>query len=259
MLGLNVAAEEDGGVLVEIEGVLSGQVTAVAASCDALLHLGMALQVVLEAVGHIFALCHQSDVTGTELAQFAQQEGIVCATEYDGVDVGVAREQLVDVFLNEVINTRTVVLLVLDQGNPHGAGLTGDSHAWVQFAYLYVVGVTADGALCGKDAYMAVAGETAYNLGCGTYDAQHTAIGINRGQVALLNGAQRLGRGRVAGQDDQRTPHLEEATHGLQREFIDYLERACAVWRTGIVAQIQIVVFGHQLLYLAKHGQSAIA
>ena len=90
MLGLDVAAEEDGGVLVEVERVLGGQVTAVAASCDALLHLGMALQVVLEAVGHIFALGNKTDVAGTELTQFAQQQGIVGATEDDGVDVGVA-------------------------------------------------------------------------------------------------------------------------------------------------------------------------
>ena len=92
MFGLNVAAKEDRGILIEIEGMLGGEVTTVAASRDALLHLGMTLEVVLETVGHIFALWHQSDVAGAELTQFAEQKGIVGATENDGVDVGIAGE-----------------------------------------------------------------------------------------------------------------------------------------------------------------------
>lgn len=72
MLGLNITTEKDGGILVEVERMLGGEETTLASTSDALLHLGMALQIILEAVGHILALRNQANVAGTELSQLAQ-------------------------------------------------------------------------------------------------------------------------------------------------------------------------------------------
>ena len=78
-------------------------------------------------------------------------------------------------------------------------------------------------------------------------------------QVVLLNAAQRLRRSSVTTQDDQWTTHREKLPNSLPGVLVDHIERASSVGSTRIVAQVQIVVLGHQLANAFKDGQSAIA
>ena len=91
------------------------------------------------------------------------------------------------------------------------------------------------------------------------YHSQHPACRIPSRQVVLLNAAQGFGRGRVTGQDDQLAPHLEQLENSLAGELVHNLEGTRSVGRTGIVAQINVIVLGKRLTYLAKNGQAAVA
>ena len=89
---------------------------------------------------------------------------------------------------------------------------------------------------------MATLGQRTYHLGGRTDDAQHAAVRVQFRDVSLLNRAQRLSRSRIATQDDQMATHGKKLQHSLAGKLIHYLEGARTVWRTGIVAQIHIVV-----------------
>ena len=54
-------------------------------------------------------------------------------------------------------------------------------------------------------------------------------------------------------------PHLEKPLHRLTGKLVDDIKRTWAVGSTGIVAQIQIIVFGEQLANAMQNGESAIA
>ena len=92
----------------------------------------------------------------------------------------------------------------------------------------------------------------------GTDNAQHATVRVHLGQIALLNGAQCLGRSRVAGQYHQMTTAIEECFDGLQGVLIDHFKRVTAVRSTRIVAQINVIVVGHILAYLTQNGESAV-
>ena len=77
-------------------------------------------------------------------------------------------------------------------------------------------------------------------------------------QIALRNRAQRLGRRGVAGQNHQMAAFIEKTPHRLQGELIDKVERARAVWRTGIVAEIQKISLRQPVPEFAEDGQSAV-
>ena len=106
---------------------------------------------------------------------------------------------------------------------------------------------------------MARGRETANHLSRRTDDAQHAAVGGNLGDVNLLDGAQRLCRGRVTAENHQMAAHLKKLYDSLTGELIDHLETARAIRRTGIVAQIEIIVFGLHLTDAMQDGQTAIA
>ena len=101
-----------------------------------------------------------------------------------------------------------------------------------------VVALTADGALGAQYTHMAGAGQFADAFGGGANDAQHAPLRVNLRQVDLLDGAQCLGRCRVARQDDEVTTHVEEPLHCLQGKFVHDLEGARAVGRTRVVSEI---------------------
>ena len=58
LLHVDVFLHEEGGAFSELLAVLGGEVLAAAAFLAALLHLRMAVQIVGQCGGHIFALCH---------------------------------------------------------------------------------------------------------------------------------------------------------------------------------------------------------
>ena len=55
------------------------------------------------------------------------------------------------------------------------------------------------------------------------------------------------------------TTALKESQYGLAGELIDDLERAATIGRTGIIAQIQKVVFGQELSDAVKDGEASVA
>ena len=57
-----------------------------------------------------------------------------------------------------------------------------------------------------------------------------------RREVVLLDAAECLGGGGVAGEDDEMATHLEEAVDRLECELVDNLEGACPVRSAGVVA-----------------------
>ena len=63
-----------------------------------------------------------------------------------------------------------------------------------------------------------------------------TPRGVDVGKVVLLDAAECLGGGGVAGEDDEMATHLEEAVDRLERELVDNLEGACPVRSAGVVA-----------------------
>ena len=75
----------------------------------------------------------------------------------------------------------------------------------------------------------------------------------------MLDGAQCLGRGSVAAKHDQMAAQLEQADDRLACELIDHIERARAVGSTRVVAQIDIVVLGHEVVDALEDGQAPIA
>jgi hypothetical protein len=74
----------------------------------------------------------------------------------------------------------------------------------------------------------------------------------------LLDGAESFGRGCVAGEDDEGTPTVEEVTDSLEGKLIDNLEGPRAVGRTSIIAQVEVVVLGHELADFPQNGEAAI-
>ena len=259
MGGLDGLAKEDGGHVGKGFGLLGGEVAGGGALGEALLHVGVPTEIVGKAVGYVFALWHEAHGGGKGAAQLGEEEGIVGAAEDDGVDEGVALEELVDVLLYEVVGSGAVGLAVLDEWHPEGAGLAGDVDVGGEFVDFDVVGVAAYGAGGGKDADVACAGELAYGFGRGAYDAEHAPGGVDGGEVALLYGAQGLGGGRVAGEDDEGASHTEEAAHGLEGELIDDGKGARAVGGSRVVAKVEVVVLGHELLYLPQYGETSVA
>lgn len=79
-------------------------------------------------------------------------------------------------------------------------------------------------------------------------------MGVEFGQIFLLNGAQSFGRSGVATQDDELATHLKKLDDGLPRELINHLERAGAIGSTRVVAQIDVVVLRQELPNAVEDG-----
>ena len=131
--------------------------------------------------------------------------------------------------------------------------------AFVQLLYLKGVGAGLHRAGGGQQADVAGAGERADGFHRGADDTQYAPGGVQVGQVVLLDGAQGFGRGRVAGQDDQVAAPGEEVGDALQRVAVYHVERACAVGRAGVVAQVDVVVLRQGGAYLLQDGEASVA
>jgi len=251
--------EEDLGALFEFLFALGGEVLARAALRERLLNLRMAHEVVAQAVGHIFALRHDAHARGHMLHDAAHEQGVVGAAEDDGVDVGVEAHELVDALLDEVVGSGRVGLVGFDDGSPQRTGYAGELDVGEQFFDFELVAAALHGAFGGQQSDVSRRGDAADDLGRGSDDAEHASAGIDGRNVALLNGAQGFGRRGVAAEDDEAATHGEQLEHGLAGELIDHLERARAVGRTSIIAQVHVVVLGQQLPDAMQDGQSAVA
>ena len=257
MVGLHVVAHEEAGGLVEALRVFGGEVAASGAAGAEGVHLGVAAEIVLKAAGYVFALGNNGDALGHGLAYLGQEEGEVGAAEYHEVYLRVALEKPANGLADEVVGAGPVVFEVFHQRHPHGAGLAGDGDVGEEFADFEVVGLGGDGTGGGENADVARAGEPAGDLGGGTDDAKHAAAGVETGQVVLLYGAQGLGRGGVAGQDDELAAAAEEGHDALEGVVIDHVKGARAVGGAGVVTEEEVIVFGQQRTYFAEHGEAS--
>jgi hypothetical protein len=98
----------------------------------------------------------------------------------------------------------------------------------------------------------------AYHLSSGPDHAQYPAVRRYPGQVRLLDAAKGLGRSGIAGEYHQGTALLEKPLYALQRIVIDGLERSVAIWRPGIIAQVDIIILRQPVHHFFQYGQSAI-
>ena len=148
------------------------------------------------------------------------------AAKDDGVDSRVETHDLIDALLHEIVGTRGVGLVVFHKGHPEGTSDARDLNIGVKFLYLKSIALALNGSLGSKDAHMSRGGEITNDLSRRTDDTQHTTVGVDLGEIVLLDSAQRLSRSGVTTKDDEVAPHLKELQHSLARELIDHLETA---------------------------------
>lgn len=109
-------------VFLEFLLVLGSKVPYRSAFRAAVVHVGMAVEIVFQAFGHIFSLRYNADAFRNVLFDFRYQDGVVCASEYNRVDTWVETKNVVNAFLDEVIGTGPVGLVVLNNRYPQWAG-----------------------------------------------------------------------------------------------------------------------------------------
>lgn len=251
--------EEDGSALFEFVGVFGGVVLAGTTGGDIACHLRMTLQIVLEAGGDIFTLWNDAHAGSCVFHNLWHEQREVCAAENDGVNIGVFLHELVNALLDEVVGAGRVGFIVFDERHPERTCLSCDTYLRPQLGDLHVVAVRAYRTFGSEQSYMVVARELSDDLCSGTDDSEDTTMGIECGEVALLDGAQCLGRGGIAAENDKMAAHLKELQYSLARELINHLEGARAVGSTRVVAQIEIVILGQQLSDAVQDRQSAVS
>ena len=182
------------------------------------------------------------------------KQRIVGATQDDCVDVGTLRHEGVNIFLDKIVGAWPVTLSVLDQRHPHGARVAVDFYVGKHLPNLDVIRETLHCSRCAKDAHVAGCGEIAYLLHGWADNTQHPAIGVDAGEVTLLNGAQRLGRGSVARKYHELAALIEQVLDRLQRELVNELIGAVAVGCSRIVAQEDVVILWKHFANLSQDG-----
>ena len=86
-------AHEYGGESAEFVCFFCGEQFERALARYPLVHLGVAAQIVKQRIGYDVALNQYFDVRGYELTYFIVKQGVMCATQYYGVDLGIGVEQ----------------------------------------------------------------------------------------------------------------------------------------------------------------------
>ena len=205
----------------EMLGILGSEITASAALAALALNLGVALQVVCEAVGHDGALLDDVYPLGHVFVDFVDKQRVVGAAQDYRIDIRALGHQQVNVFFHKIVGAIAVTLAVLDQWHPHGAGMAMHLAVRVHSLNLDVVAAASDSAWRAKDPDVSRVGQLTHLLDGGAHNAQHAPLGGEGGEVLLLDRAQRLGRGGVAGQDNQVAPLGKQVLDRLQCEFID--------------------------------------
>ena len=180
-------------------------------------------------------------------------------TQNNSINQRVFTEKNIDILLHKVIGSRRIELIVLYQRYPHGARYSCHRNIRIKLAHFKRIRQRVDSTRSGQQPYVPTYGKRVDTFYRRTYHAQHTASRSQMRQVVLLNGAQRLCRSGVTSQDNERTSQLEKLAYGLKRKIINHFERTGAIRRTGIIAQINIVVLRQQLAYLSQYGQSSVS
>jgi len=260
VLGVEGLLEEAGGGLGEGVGIVGGEEEALPVAGEELLDVGVSLEVIGEALGDMGTLVEEGDVGGREvLLDFGDEEGVVGAGEDDSVDEGVGGEEVVEVFLDEIVGAGGEVLVVFDEGHPHWAGFGGEVDVGAESLGFEVVGLGRDGAGGGEESHMIGAGEAGEGFDGRADDAEDASGGAEMRKVYLLKGAERFCGGRIAGEDNEGAVEAAKVSDGLSSEVVDDIEGAVAVGRAGVVAEIDVVVLRKVSGDLPKDGESSVA
>ena len=131
----------------------------------------VAVKIVGQTLGHIFALWNEAHAGFDILLYLGQQDWVVGATQNDGVDGRILGHEFVNALLDEIIGTGAVGFVVLYKGHPERAGHAADTDVGKKFGYLDVVTMTAHGAFGSQQAHVTAMGERADNFGRGADDA----------------------------------------------------------------------------------------
>ena len=97
MIDVHFIADEDAGALLEAVGILCGVVGHLTSLGAPGIHVGMAVEIVLQAGGYIFALRHDAHVGTDVFHNLGQQYRIVGAAQDERVDERILLHELVDV------------------------------------------------------------------------------------------------------------------------------------------------------------------
>ena len=131
----------------------------------------------------------------------------MCAAEDDGVDERVETHELVDALLHEVVGTGRVGFACLHDGCPQRTSHSADGDVGEELLYLKIVRLALYGSFGGEYADVTRCGEIADGFGSGSDDAEDATVGVETGEVALLDGPQRFGGGGVTSEDDKVATH----------------------------------------------------
>ena len=178
--------------------------------------------------------------------------------QQERIDIRVFLHDLVDVFPDEPVGAVVLGFAAFHDRHPHWTGLLGDCYVGVYLGYLHTVTVAVYGSRRCKQAHVTALGYVADILHGWADHPQHTAVGPPLRQNVLLDGPQGLGRRGVTGQYHQRTSLEEQMLHGLACEIVHNVETAGAVGRTGVVAQIQEIIFRQLAAELFQYCQAPV-
>ena len=186
----------------------------------------MAGEIVGKAVRHDFILLDKIDrrCLARSAVKRIYQQRIMRTAKHNGINIGRLGEELVIIFFYEIICAGVGNFAGFHEGGEHRAGLLIDADFRVKFLNFKDVRLRIDGALRAEYAHVVGIGESVDYLGCGADDAEDAIVGIEGWKVTLLNGAESLGGGGVAGKDYERTPQIKKTAHRLQRVGVHRLK-----------------------------------
>ena len=112
-IDLYLFVKKDGGVLAEDLYRLGGKETTSSTFGAQGIHLGMAVHVVGKAATHIVTLHDDFDMLGGITAYLVVEDGIVCTSEDECVNLIVLGQQIVDMAADEVVSAFALCLAIL--------------------------------------------------------------------------------------------------------------------------------------------------
>ena len=104
--------QEHLGLLLELVGILGGQVAGGVALRALLLYLGVLQKVLLQAVGDVLSLWNYPHSGGQVLQNLGHEQRIMSTAQDEGVNLRVLAHDFVDTLLDEIVGTRGVGLIV---------------------------------------------------------------------------------------------------------------------------------------------------
>ena len=113
MVGTHILMQEEPGTLAESLGIFSGIIGHGATFGALSRHLWMTLKIVVQAFCHILSLRDDTYARVDISHYLGHEERIVCATQYDSVDIWVEQCQLVEPFFYKIVSSRTVGFIIL--------------------------------------------------------------------------------------------------------------------------------------------------